>query len=68
MILYLYHWRFSSGEEFGLYLRREDADQACAGKPGAEVISLQVLAPAPVPGGPPMREGNNPRTGIAWNE
>lgn len=23
---------------------------------------------APVPGGPPMREGNNPRTGIAWNE
>ena len=23
---------------------------------------------APVPGGPPMREGNNPRTGIAYNE
>ena len=22
----------------------------------------------PVPGGPPMRDGNNPRTGIAWNE
>jgi hypothetical protein len=42
-MLYLFHWRFPDGEEFGLYRERGDADQACAGKSGSEVISLPVL-------------------------
>lgn len=46
-ILHLYHWRFDKGEEFGLYEDRDDADAACLGKPGAEVISLVVIERRP---------------------
>lgn len=41
--LYLYHWRFTNGEEFGLYRNREDAEAMCEGKLSAEVISLAVI-------------------------
>lgn len=44
-ILYLYHWKFVGGEEFGLYEDREDAQDKVdeSGSPWAEVISLIVL-------------------------
>lgn len=54
--VYLYHWRFDLGEEFGLYRHREDADAMAATRAGeglAEVIGIALLdrpEPQPAPG------------------
>lgn len=45
--LYLYHWRFEGGEEFGLYEDRLEAEYMCLDKPGAEVISLVPIRATP---------------------
>lgn len=45
-IVYLYHWRFASGEEFGLYRHAEDAETMAAKRAGeglSEVLSMAVL-------------------------
>lgn len=53
-VLYLYHWRFPRGEEFGLFSTRGAAEARCDGKEGALVIDLLVIdetgnaAPMPV--------------------
>lgn len=42
VVLHLYHWRFPNGEEFALFQDRGDAERECEGKPGAEVIGLEL--------------------------
>jgi len=53
-VVYLYHWRFDRGEEFGLYRHAADADARAAEHAGdglSEVLSMAVLGrpeqPAP---------------------
>lgn len=61
-IVYLYHWRFASGEEFGLFRHAADADAMAAKHAGeglSEVISMAVLdRPQPAPG--PLRTAWEP--------
>lgn len=55
--VYLYHWRFGRGEEFGLYWRKADADAMAARRAGdegfAEVLGMAILGehgePQPAP-------------------
>jgi hypothetical protein len=80
--VYLYHWRFDRGEEFGLYRRKADAEAAAEARaaehPGEglfEVLGMAVLdRPQPQPAPEPSRTewvvfwgGENPDDCAGWD-